>query len=387
MRRKHSFNSVIRASPAAAAVAVPVLSARRILPAPAPPTQPAAAPAPVASASDTATARKRPRQAAPKALPPSLTALGNEAVWRALIAHMLSSSDAALLCGPVGSGKTCGVLQIIELMGRDAYELNPASTGSTDEMTRWIREVGGTKTLLGDRVIVFDDIEGLDARMLSALKSVCVERAGSPIVLICTDPWALPLAAFRTLTRFTLRRPSVDRCIAWLKQTKQTRGVDECFLEIHARAAAGDLRQTKMRLALFCAVDRARLQSSREHGSASAPNDRAVDMFTSLRRLLSGADTPAQYERAADASLQHRLLVENTPTLCDESTAPDPMAALAEMSEAFSLSLPEQYVLPYIGRAARLRMPMHSHSNPPLRLPRQRTTGTSRSLTATERSL
>ena len=89
--------------------------------------------------------------------------------------------------------------------------MSPSDIDNSHTLKYWTSNLCASKTLLGPRVILVDDIEGLEVNLLSTLRQLVRENSQFRIVLTCADIFAPPLKAFRDLSTIKLFRLNAKR--------------------------------------------------------------------------------------------------------------------------------------------------------------------------------
>ncbi len=183
----------------------------------------------------------------------------------------------------------------------DVYELNSGSVESTEQMVRDMKQVSRTRTLLGPRLVLVDDLEGFDESYIAALLKVLKQRSADdgPLVITCINPFDRALTGLRALpiTRVRLFSPSMRSMMEAWKCIRQD--VPPSILERHAEEANGNFHQLKIRLRTFC---------------DSRP-DTHVGLFETTDALLRGATAIDTWARSNETHILATILHENCPTI------------------------------------------------------------------------
>ena len=177
-------------------------------------------------------------------LPDSLVSYGNKYAWERVCTRLLTSKSPLLLFGPSGCGKTKGIHECCKhKLGMRPYEINGSCDLQVDDMILKLDLASNSKTLLGPRLIVFDDIEMFEQERIAAIHRFIQKRTrkSSPIVIICNDPYSIGLRPFREYERIKLQVPNEASCKALAtnvcrgrcSQTVINRVASECLGNFH----------------------------------------------------------------------------------------------------------------------------------------------------------
>lgn len=200
----------------------------------------------------------------------SMKTLGHEQPWTDIMKRVSNADGPVLLYGPTGCGKTHLVRTCSYVMDLKLFEVGPAEVDSSSELTSWLSHVCNAKTLLGPRMVLVDDIEGLEPQVLRTLHANLKKHTKSPIIMTCTDPYIKELRSFRDVERIRMRAPTVHSCIAWANG--QSLKADGGGLRTAAEKSRGDLRQLSMRLS--------------GNRCLAGMLDRKCNMFDAMRSLM-----------------------------------------------------------------------------------------------------
>ena len=221
---------------------------------------------------------------------------GNRQQWDKFM-KSLRQETTLLLWGPTGCGKSEGVRWCVARFEFKAFELDPSVVSSTEELKLWLTNVSRSRTLLGKRVIVIDDLEGLDESFLRIIYqfSKQLTLADTRLVLICTDKYnPLSLKRFRDLPDIRLWRPSEATLISLA--TRVYSHVPCCVAKICASHAEGDLRYFTRQLT---------------SAIRSGHVDQQFNVFDSTAALLQGRVSGEMWGASEDARFLQRLLYVN----------------------------------------------------------------------------
>ena len=292
-------------------------------------------------------------------MPEFLAKGGNSSAWKTVAEGIRSRSAALLLHGPHGCGKTRGVHELAKHhLGMTVYEINTGNTSGTDAFMRDARHVAQSKTLLGPRILLIDDIEGFDEAYIS--KAVEYLRgwktSDGPVVLTCHNPFDRRLLKLRPLqlarVRFYAPTPqhmlSVLRCLSVLPSAS--------VAQKYAREANGDYHQLLIKISTH----------------ANSRPDERVGLFETTDALLRRKATVEDWARSAETRVLVSLLHENAIQLSQVGrTETESMESASRFLE--DLSATERYSedmrLEVVGGAARLHL--NVQRAPSLRLPKR----------------
>ena len=293
------------------------------------------------------------------ALPTFLQVAGNRRAWEVVVRALRERHDATILLhGPTGCGKTRGIAECARrTLGMSVYELNPAVVRSTEAFVRDIEQVASTRTLLGSRIVLVDDLEGFDETYISCFVNILKQRTAShgPLVITCTNPFDRALVGLRALemTRVRLYPPTAKQMAEAWKTLRSD--LPPITLERQATQCVGNFHQLALVLRTYC---------------DSRP-DAHVDLFETTQRRLANKATVEDWSRAAEPHILTAVLHENYCALAERG----PVATALERAEAFVCTLSDGAViggeaaLEVVGRAAGLVL--HTTNPPPLRLTKQ----------------
>lgn len=124
-----------------------------------------------------------------------------------------------LLHGPIGSGKTCGVGELLAHLGLRAVYLDAVEADDTAQLSLWIRRTRESRTLEQKSVVVVDDLEGFTANARAEVCKLAQDkrRCLNPLLLVVharRDPlWKALLA----LPDVRLGAPPESVLYAWFR--------------------------------------------------------------------------------------------------------------------------------------------------------------------------
>lgn len=176
-----------------------------------------------------------------------LKCAGNLTNWTSF-SQLIKQHTSVMVWGPTGCGKSEGVKLTLESMKLNIYELNPSVIDNSEDLKNWLTNVAKSKTLLGKRVIVIDDIEGLDDVFVKLILqfSQTLTLCDSRLVIICTDKYCMKLKQLRHIPSVKLFRPNEYSMVQFgekLFPTIPKVAIKKCAQRLH-----GDLRQLTQQL-------------------------------------------------------------------------------------------------------------------------------------------
>lgn len=244
-------------------------------------------------------------------LPPFLLAGGNRRAWETFASTLRQQRNAVILLhGPTGCGKTRGVIECARCtLGMSIYELNASGVRGTEEFTRDIEQVAGTRTLLGSRLILLDDLEGFDEVYIACVIKIIKKRttADGPMVITCNNPFHRALVGLRPLdiVRMRMYAPSPKQmALAWKTIRKD---VSPLILERHVQNSLGNFHQLGLLIRSFC---------------DSRP-DTHVDTFETTQKRIAGTTTVDDWKRAGESHILTAILHENYCNLAEHCNNAD----------------------------------------------------------------
>jgi len=223
-----------------------------------------------------------------------------------------------MVCGPTGTGKTYGVQRCVAQTNRKVEEINPSNIKSTEQLRSILQLARKNKTLLGPRCVVVEDLEGFDECYLSIIHSVLDTSAkrDAPMVLVCTDPWALGLKRFRSVRQLQLKEMYSGELCACARSSF-ARNVPQKTLLYHAERSDGNLRQLQVRLSSCL-------------GSSRVDHD--LNLFRATRQFLESRIDAEHWMRADEPFPLLKILYENYVEMVDD------LNNLAMCSDTMSLA-------------------------------------------------
>lgn len=286
-----------------------------------------------------------------------LQVAGNARAWETMAQSIRGAPHRAILLhGPTGCGKTRGVFDLANnCLGMTVSELNATSVYGTDEFRRKIVGVTGSRTLLGPRIVLIEDIEGFEESYIATLAKILKERRedSGPMVITCRNPFDRTLLCFRTLDLQQVRlfSPSKSQLVEAVKLVRQD--MTESVIAHHAEHANGNFHQIFIRLKTFI---------------NSAP-DAHVGLFETTQQLLTGNAGAEEWTRSAEPHILTTLLYENYPTIYIEKEGNDDNWHTFSEVLSETRTMPDDYALTCVAMTAMQRLRISRP--PPLRLPKR----------------
>lgn len=167
---------------------------------------------------------------------------------------------AALLHGPVGTGKTSAVYALANELGYDLLELNSSDLRNEEQMKSFLGAALGQQSLFfRPKIILVDEVDALsgtyDRGGSSALVSA-LEKSTFPVILTANDPYDQKFKALRnTCQMIAFEKVDYRSLGSLLKRVCEQEKIpfEEKALNSLARQADGDVRSALIDLQL-CAV-------------------------------------------------------------------------------------------------------------------------------------
>lgn len=310
--------------------------------------------------------KKRQRVGRSDALPKFQRVGGNEKVWQRFVEVVRGKrSNLVMLHGPHGCGKSRGLIEVCNTtLGMHVYEVNAANVLGVDETVRKISSVCQTKTLLGPRAVLLDDIEGFDETYISAFTSMIKRRKEDDglLVVTCCDPFARSIVGLRAVTAFERLR-MYEPTVKAMAQAAQLVRTDVCqdTLRRYATDAGGNFHQLDLRL---------RMHTSKAQLTSKMKPDAHVGLFDTTQQLVTRAAEVEDWIRSAEGSVLVNILANNAVELAlrgDDSTSLERASAMSDFISS-TCGFVEEEKLHVLGLAARSLLKVPTGRVPALRL-------------------
>lgn len=177
-----------------------------------------------------------------------------------IINYKKKERRAALLHGPVGTGKTSAVYALANELGYDLLELNSSDLRNEEQMKSFLGAALGQQSLFfRPKIILVDEVDALsgtyDRGGSSALVSA-LEKSTFPVILTANDPYDQKFKALRkTCQMIAFEKIDYRSLGSLLKRVCEQEQIpfEEKALNSLARQADGDVRSALIDLQL-CAV-------------------------------------------------------------------------------------------------------------------------------------
>ena len=305
--------------------------------------------------------KKRQRTQISDSLPKFQQRAGNVKVWQRLLDIMRGKkNNLIMLHGPHGCGKTRGLIEVCNTtLGMHVYEVNAANVIGIEETVKKIVSVCRTKTLMGPRVALIDDIEGFDETYVTAFTSMIKKRHEDDgiLVITCCDPYTRSIVGLRSITtmeRLRFYEPS-SKAMASAAQLIRT-DLSGDTIRRHASEACGNFHQLFLRLRTFI---------------ESKPDEHVGLLDTTQQLITRNADVE-KWARSADHGVLSSLLYNNTPEIVMRGEEDDELYRMKRMLELFSCTttIPDEERIFILGTAARTLLKLPNGQVPPLRMPK-----------------
>ena len=253
----------------------------------------------------------------------------------------MSPHEPILVTGPSGCGKTFGVHTCAtRVLGMTVYEVTPVNVEGVDRMETQIGSVRRSRTLLGPRMCIIEDIEGFDVTYIRKIVNIVRSNAKNlgPLVIICTDPFEFAFKELREVCKvhIRIRRPTTEQSIIMCKLALPKQ--PNSFIERHASHASGNMHQLFIRLNTFI---------------NSSP-DAVVSRFETSRELICGRADVETWIRNAEPWQLVSIMFNNYLLLHDlqqHSNSLEKLELLAAYGDVVSVTegMPVDYTLHSIG--------------------------------------
>jgi hypothetical protein len=264
---------------------------------------------------------------------------GNERAWSRLVEEIrVNKKNLVLVSGPYGCGKTRGVHDVANsTLGMNVYEINSSTVMGIEETVRKIVSVCRTRTLMGSRMVLLDDIEGFDETYVEAFVSMIKSRTSEDGVLVitCHDPYDRKLFALRniSMSRIKLFAPSPQRMADAAVVLTSEIGASALLREAHE--CDGNFHQLVIRLTFL-----KKKQSKLTMQPLTTKPDTHVGLFATTQNLLCGETNVETWIRSADPGVLTNLLHQNAPTLTTRGDNRDSMKRLGLFIDLLSETWP-----------------------------------------------
>ena len=230
----------------------------------------------------------------------------NQQVWCQLLSILKKrESTAIVLSGPTGSGKTFGIKECASIVGMKVFEIEPSCLSSTEDLKKWLTNIGSAKTLLGPRLILVDAIEGIDAVYMRYFHDYLKKSSNSsaPIVFVCDDVYNMQLRGLVSKIRIQLRlsKPSKFACTQLAKLTF-AKAVPIQRIQQHAEYCDGDYR---------------RLNNSLKREFFDDIDER-VSVFKTTTNLINGRCSIDDWERCGSQQTLEHIFFDNYIRMLDD---------------------------------------------------------------------
>ena len=298
---------------------------------------------------------KKREQRRQGAIPPFLVHGGNHKTWQSLAKTILTERLATILLhGPHGCGKTRGLHDLaMHHMAMTVYELNASNVEGIERFAKDVRHVTRTKTLLGPRILLIDDLEGFDESYIAKTVELIKGRkeGDGPLVITCHNIFDRALVKLRTLPLqcFRMFEPRPRDMVAAVKTIVNC---SPSLIADYAEESHNNYHQLLLRL--------------RTH--APSHTDERVGLFETTQSLLKRQTAPDRWQRVGEPHTLIALLHENAMVIAARGTEHDELERCARFLDAVSATacLPTETHVEVIGQTAQIEL--HTLDVPPLHL-------------------
>jgi len=190
---------------------------------------------------------------------------GQDAAVEALQTFVTSfkKGKAAILYGPVGSGKTSAAYAVANELGKEIFEVNASDVRNKDQIEEVVGSALRQQSLISfgkGKIILLDEIDGLsgmkDKGGVQAVEKL-IPISQYPIIVTANDPYNKKFSGLRKKSEMIEFHPlAYTSILVKLKQIASKEGIDceEEVLRDLARRAGGDMRAAITDLQL-CTTD------------------------------------------------------------------------------------------------------------------------------------
>lgn len=296
-------------------------------------------------------------------IPPFLVNGGNHRVWQS-VSKVITTEKCAtiLLHGPHGCGKTRGVHDLaLRHLGMTVYELNSSNVEGVERFARDARHVTRTKTLLGPRLLLIDDLEGFDETYIVKMVELLKTRADGdgPLIITCHNPFHRSLVKLRALTMHKIRMydPRPEDMTAAVKTITNH---PHTLVYKYASECRHNYHQLFIRLKIH----------------AQSTTDIPVGFLETTQALIRREVDTTTWMRASETRMLIQLLQENAPTIAGRGNEEDELERCCRFFDTVSATMmfPEEARADLVGRAA--QADLFTMEVPPLRLSKAPITST-----------
>ena len=276
-------------------------------------------------------------------IPPFLVHGGNYRVWQS-VSKLITTEKCAtiLLHGSHGCGKTRGVHELaLRHLGMTVYELNSSNVLGVERFARDVRHVTRTKTLLGPRLLLIDDLEGFDETYIMKMVDLLKTRVDGdgPLIITCHNPFDRSLVKLRTLTMHRVRMydPLPEAMAAAVKTITNHPHTLVCK---YASECRHNYHQLFIRLKIH----------------ARSTTDTPVGFLETTQALIRREVDTTTWMRASESHMLIQLLQENAPAIAGRGNEEDELERCCRFFDTVSATMmfPEEARADLVGRAAQI---------------------------------
>jgi hypothetical protein len=270
---------------------------------------------------------------------------GNTRAWESVVKSITTTRLATImLSGPHGCGKTFGVHELAQRhLGMSVYEINSSNVEGIEKFARDVRHVTTTKTLLGPRILLIDDLEGFDETYIAKAVDLLKERkeGDGPLIMTCHNIFDRSLVKLRPLelARIKLYQPRVrDMTNALKGLTNHSSGL----IGQYAQECAGNFHQLMLRL-------KTHVQSRL---------DGHVGLFETTQDLLRGKADIDNWLRCGEPRILTSLLQENAMSIAQRGDAETELLRCMRFLDSVSATdaMPMDERMECVGRSAAIEL-------------------------------
>jgi replication factor C large subunit len=248
-------------------------------------------------------------------------------------------SDALLLHGPPGSGKTSLVEVIANDLGMELFETNASDVRTKQALKDTLEQAVKQRSFTGrQKLILIDEIDGMSSRDRGGRSEInaVIKESRFPVILTANDAYANGMQAIRRKSKVVeLGNVHTNSIAAHLRDIAEQEGIsyEERTMKDIARRAGGDMRSAINDLqSLAERYDRIERENVKDLGY----RDTEKDIFEALKVVFKTMDVSNAKNAFDNLSEDHDTLFEwireNVPKEYERTS--DCAAAMDVLSKA-----------------------------------------------------
>lgn len=170
-----------------------------------------------------------------------------------------AKKKAALLCGPVGCGKTSSIYAVAAELGMEVLETNASDFRNADGITATAGSASRQMSLFGrGKIILIDELDGISGQQdrggAKAVEEI-IEHSAFPVVMTANDPSDKKFSRLRKISLNIEFRPlpasALKQALTGIAASEKIK-VEDGAIETLVNRSAGDLRGAITDLQLLC---------------------------------------------------------------------------------------------------------------------------------------